>query len=624
MERDSNERVSPRRPFRLAAIAVLVAAGAATAASPRYEVIQLGFRDAEHTAPNGAQSTQAEYLTLGGRVAGVSLRFTSSIYPNYDNGSSAWSYDPATGEITRMGFFDADHTGLDGEQWSWIEVDTDQNRLPSAGYVIGESAQFDAAGQWIGWSTWRYDPATGVTRRIGLTGPEYTNDLGGEWNATCVVTETGAVYGTVLEAGTEYARTWLYDPVSDTTVPIPAPDAGAYFDCSPCADWPLAPSAYGVIEAFGDDGTSAWLYDTGAGTTTRIGPDGPEYTASDGTRFVQPYSFAASGLVIGRAARVDATGSWIGLSAWAYDATTGELRLIGLTDPDHTNAAGAQQSELDFVNESGRVAGHSQRFAGGWSAWQYDWATDTTTRIGLLDAEHTSTSGAQFSSVYDQNAVGQVVGRSTRYEDGGSYESSWLYDPATGLTTSIGPVGPQDAVLYMGSLTDSGYVIGQSESTAWVYDPTDGQTFTIALGDATRAYCVTESGAVFGSYDVDGFPTLTRRCFRWTRDTGASDIEPLVHDGLPTTFGLDTFHDAIDGEYAIGDGAYAAFLLIPAPFCEADLDRNGPVDVFDFDIFVDHFGATGLPPFTGGDLDGDRDVDVFDFAEFAPNFGCTD
>jgi hypothetical protein len=53
-----------------------------------------------------------------------------------------------------------------------------------------------------------------------------------------------------------------------------------------------------------------------------------------------------------------------------------------------------------------------------------------------------------------------------------------------------------------------------------------------------------------------------------------------------------------------------------------DLDRDGDVDLDDFNLFIEseEFGNTGLPGFVSVDIDEDGDVDIFDFNILTANF----
>src|SRR3972149_11406647 len=55
-------------------------------------------------------------------------------------------------------------------------------------------------------------------------------------------------------------------------------------------------------------------------------------------------------------------------------------------------------------------------------------------------------------------------------------------------------------------------------------------------------------------------------------------------------------------------------------FLPGDLDKDGDVDIFDYNLLITNFGATGGNP---ADIDGDGDVDIFDYNLLITNFGRT-
>src|SRR3990167_3477630 len=55
-------------------------------------------------------------------------------------------------------------------------------------------------------------------------------------------------------------------------------------------------------------------------------------------------------------------------------------------------------------------------------------------------------------------------------------------------------------------------------------------------------------------------------------------------------------------------------------FLPGDLDKDGDVDIFDYNLLITNFGATGDNP---ADIDGDGDVDIFDYNILISNFGKT-
>src|SRR3989344_1615175 len=64
----------------------------------------------------------------------------------------------------------------------------------------------------------------------------------------------------------------------------------------------------------------------------------------------------------------------------------------------------------------------------------------------------------------------------------------------------------------------------------------------------------------------------------------------------------------------------AASKNVYAQGIQGDLDADGDVDIFDYNILTSNFGATGS---NVADIDGDGDVDIFDYNILISNFGKT-
>jgi hypothetical protein len=120
----------------------------------------LGLVDVEHTRGDGYQSTDAQFWSESGYVAGGSTRFNGGFA---ERGASAWLYNGAT--TVRIGFTDDDHTNGAGRQQSLVR------QLNESGHVIGNSTNYVAG--FLGSSAWLFDGST--TKNIGFTGPGFTS-----------------------------------------------------------------------------------------------------------------------------------------------------------------------------------------------------------------------------------------------------------------------------------------------------------------------------------------------------------------------------------------------------------------------------------------------------------------
>ena len=351
-----------------------------------YLIATLGLTDAAHTGSDGYQRSTASFLNESGLAAGISERFDGLA----SLGTSAWIYDSASATTTRIGFFDAAHTGSDGSQASDVDF------LNQAGLAVGISDRFGALGN-LGYSAWVYDSASATTARIGFFDAAHTGGDGSQSSFANLLNETGLVVG-----GSERFASGSYT------------------------------------------GQSAWLYDSTSGATSRVGFFDAAHTGSDGAQFSSANLLNESGLVAGQSDRYTG-GSYTGQTAWLYDSASATTVRVGFVDAEHTGSGGVQLSSANLLNESGLVAGQSDRYTGesymGQSAWLYDNTSATTTRVGLVDAEHTGSDGVRFSYANLLSQSGLVVGQSDRYLDEQYLgQSAWVYDSASATTARVGLV----------------------------------------------------------------------------------------------------------------------------------------------------------------------------------------
>ena len=72
-------------------------------------------------------------ITESGYAFGASNRFSPGDSSKEFSGVSAWLYDAHTSSTTRLGYFDASHTGSDGFQQSGVDAANE------SGHAIGGS-----------------------------------------------------------------------------------------------------------------------------------------------------------------------------------------------------------------------------------------------------------------------------------------------------------------------------------------------------------------------------------------------------------------------------------------------------------------------------------------------------
>lgn len=297
-----------------------------------------------------------------------------------DGGQSAWSWTYGTGTI-RIGLVDPLHTGASNQQ------ESTPRDLSNTGVVAGLSTQYDGDNQ-AGTSAWAWTSTDGTTR-LGFTDAEHTDAGGFGMSGVRYVANSGIVTGTSNR----------YDP-----------------------------SGVGA-------GTSVWAW-THANGQVQLGFTDAEHTSTSGYR--------SSGVEAGLKGIERLTGSSLrfsgedfnGTSVWTWSPLAGQSR-VGLLDAAHTGTGGYQESSVSAWDNN-RVVGSSTNYVGGTGASAWLWTqTDGTTRIGLLDGEHTSSStGLQNSGAVGLMSAGRVVGTAVRFNASGNEngQSTWVYTPGSGST----------------------------------------------------------------------------------------------------------------------------------------------------------------------------------------------
>jgi hypothetical protein len=428
----------------LLALAVASAAGSLPAHAVSlgtYEIVTLGLTDAAHTRSDGYQASFADLLNGSGLAAGYSESFSGAD----PLGESTWVYDSATASTTRVGFLDATHTRSDGYQLSSVEF------LNESSLAAGYSERFSGADP-LGQSAWVYDSPTATTTRIGFFDAAHTRSDGYQFSHIWRLNDSGLAVGNSqrFDGGSSMGSSaWLYDSSGASTTRIGFLDAthtrSDGYQNSDATGLNESGFAAGVSERFDGAsalGYSAWLYDSAGATTTRVGLFDAAHTRSDGYQLSLVGAPNESGLAVGYSDRFDA-GSFMGHSLWLYDAADQTTTRVGLFDAEHTRSDGYQSSQVEGLTESGLVAGQSDRFGGGSdlgrSAWVYDSAAATMTRAGFFDATHTRSDGYQYSNFNGLNESGLAVGYSWRFGGGSDLgTSAWLYDDTDATTTRIG------------------------------------------------------------------------------------------------------------------------------------------------------------------------------------------
>jgi len=223
----------------------------------------VGLRDAEHTRLNGSRISEFAAINNSGQVVGTSNRYTTS--PDTQVGVSAFFDDAATGSV-RIGLVDAEHTRSD--QFRTVDSLT----LTDGGLASGRSQRF-AGSSARGWSAWAYRQDIG-TRRLGLTDGLFTHPDGSRDSSIVATSDDGFVIGTstiyVSFSDQNGKHGWFHDLLSNTTYDITVP--GAPTDLIWVQPQILTPSGLvlGHYRTYGFGGelvdASAFLWSVGGGT----------------------------------------------------------------------------------------------------------------------------------------------------------------------------------------------------------------------------------------------------------------------------------------------------------------------------------------------------------------------
>jgi hypothetical protein len=427
------------------------------------------------------------------------------------SGMAFGAWPPPYLNAYQAGLIDAEHTLPDGSHSSSFGL------MNSSGRVTGDSLRYNndpgAIGTDASVSAWTWTFGSG-TVRVGLIDAEHTSSDDRKASFANGLSAGDVVTGTSLRySGTTYngASAWAWTP-SLGTVNIGLVDGahtgtGAYRN-SFAQRTSASGQVYGYSDVFdaggSNAGTTPWAWTSGVGNTI-LGLNDAEHTRADGIRSGNFSGDTAndSGRAIGYSQRYSGV-TLAGQSAWTWSAGSGTTRL-GVVDADHTAGDGSKVSIPQGINAAGRVTGYSDRYVGtqtGSTAWTWT-ESGGQTRIGLVDGPHTSSSGVQFSRASGFMNGDRVLGTSTRYSgDSSNGQSAWAWTASTTSTQRIG--------LFDSEHTQVGS--GYQESS-----PTGLSSSAVALGISNR-------------YDAAGASTGIS-AWAWNPGTGVSSRIGLIDAG---------------------------------------------------------------------------------------------
>jgi len=525
----------------LTATAIISSAVSPASASPIYIVDEIGLTGSNYSyATSGGiyQDIEPWQLNAAGQVIGYSLRYSSS---GGDLGGDSWIYNGSSTE----------QIGLTGTNYSYATSGgTYQASAPSdlnaAGQVIGYSIRYSSSGGDLGGDSWIYNGSS--TQQIGLTGANYsyaTSDGTYQISGPVQLNAAGQVIGNSLR----------YSSSGD----------------------PL--------------GSDSWIYN-GSSTQQIVGLTGTNYSypTYDGTyQSSLPVCINAAGQVIGYSYRNSSSGGFLGLDSWIYNGSS--TQQIGLTGTNYSYGPSGgtyQESQPQELNAAGQVIGHSWRYSSsggylGQDSWIYN-GSSTEQIVGLTGTNYSyATSGGtfQYSQPQQLNAVGQVIGTSSRFSSSGGDlgQDSWIYNGLsaqqiglTGTNYSYATSGGIYQYSYTEQLNAAGQVIGYSNrydasgdslgQDGWFFDSATDQTTLLQFSvDSATNYSdtdptiLTDSGVVLGTYELySGSVDDGSHLFYWSKGNGFSDLGALVSGGLSAQ-GWQNLASVFDAEGSAADGS---------------------------------------------------------------------
>jgi hypothetical protein len=651
---------------------------------------RLGYFNSTHTGPNGEQLSYLTAVNQAGLAAGSSNYYNgkSGLCGNgtlLDCGRSAWFYDGSS--MHRPGIYDDAHS-THYNWYKWSEVD-DMNE---AGQVLGSSRRYLSSFNSSYVETpWLYD--SGELIRLGLFDAGHTDYSGGQKNVARQLGENGHVSGYAErydEAGNDLGQSaWYYDGVNTAVIGLDgqgyahAADGTTY---SFINDFQGPNHIVGRSKYWGVDGASSysfhtWLFD--GVDYALLGLTDPVYTNPVwGNQWHIFVSMADNGHIFGTSSQYTSAGtsSTETKTPWVYDGAA--TRALGFFDNEHTDSTGASHNYIEYVNATGQVAGTSARLTPatvnrGWTTWLFDGTT--TTRIGIIDEDHTRTSyKAVFNYVKGLNEAGQVVGTTERFFNGTGH-SAWIYDGTETIDITLhdpahtGPNGeyemsfPDGLVEDEAVFNDNGMVAGRAVMyhptfgneygyTAWLWDGTQLIDFTgLAEGSSglqqSTVLHINDDGSVLGEYVDYALDSNPNGLFYYSAETGILK----VHEEMDESWDEDQWTWFEELQVVGADGVlgghggttysrFRPFLVTMEPVTSIDIDVQpddaaNEVDlenstrVFVAVLTTSETDASDIKPGTlrlgtgnaaikGGaallDVDGDADQDMqvkFDIAE---------
>ncbi len=310
-------------------------------------------------------------------------------------------------------------------------------------------------------------------QRLGFIGAGYTSSDGFQYSQTQFLNDQGQVvgrstpYSGTTPLGTD---TWSYNGSSTLRIGL----TGAGYEASSGYRDTTAQrlNMQGQVAGYSNRYTSsgligqdAWLYN--GSSTLQIGLTGAGYERGDGHRNSQTQFLNEQGQVAGYSSRYYSSTTAVGQDAWLYNGSS--TVQIGLTGTGYERGDGLRSSQTQFLNDRGQVAGYSSRFSARAALGQDTWVYigSSTLQIGLTGTGYEQSDGFRYSIAQRLNKQGQVVGQSSRFSGATPLgQDAWLYNGSStlqiGLTGAGYERGDGNRMSQTLFLNEQGQVAGQS------------------------------------------------------------------------------------------------------------------------------------------------------------------
>ncbi len=392
----------------------------------------------------------AALVNSSGAIAGSAYRYTSDTITSGSSGSNTWYYDPTSGNTFVIGLTGAAYTGT-------TLVQNNQNKfINDAGYVVGQAGFYSGTNGTGLFSAWIYSAPTtlnpmGVTTQIELS-PSYA--------------APGASFVTAYTANNGTGPSESYGVSGMNT-------AGIVFGS--CTQYNASNGT--------NMGLAAWVSGSN-GVASRIGMTSANYTAANGTQISSPSYMNNNGVVAGYSTDYASAANGSYNDGFIYLPSTGNSTLIGLsglptTDPNYSAAyTTSSVSGLTIVNAYGTTSTTNYT---GQAAWSYSLATGTTTKIGLVGTTPVNTTASGYTG--NSNATYEGAGNTT-------YPNPAVFQYATAAASNASGevIGTQRIYLVGGSATGT----ASAGTDAYLYNGTSSQV----IGPTDAAHTATAGSTV--------------------------------------------------------------------------------------------------------------------------------